>query len=87
MLLEVCDILNPDGRSMQIGIVEVFNPCMRKLILKFFGVLGANVLLESNNLESLDYQVWRGDKNHQVTINAPNLKHLLCYCHASNLKL
>ncbi|KAL3515092.1 hypothetical protein ACH5RR_021994 [Cinchona calisaya] len=68
--------LHDKDAYIQIEIRDIFNPCLKKLVLSFQGNLRTDIVVESKNLESLEYRVIQRVREHKISIDAPNIKYL-----------
>ncbi|KAL3519522.1 hypothetical protein ACH5RR_017671 [Cinchona calisaya] len=66
-------------------VVDFSSASVKKPILSFWEGECA-IVVQSNNLESLDYQVRNLYREHDVTINAPNLKYMTYHAPAAGAK-
>ncbi|CDP10686.1 unnamed protein product [Coffea canephora] len=70
------DQIFAEDACMQIEIRDISSPFLKKVVLHLDGGLDTKVVVESNNLESLEYHFVGAE--YKISINAPNLKYLGC---------
>ncbi|XP_027150211.1 F-box/LRR-repeat protein At4g14103-like [Coffea eugenioides] len=70
------DQIFAEDACMQIEIRDISSPFLKKVVLDLDGGLDTKVVVESDNLESLEYHFVGAE--YKMSINAPNLKNLGC---------